>query len=190
MEYSFGDLPENSTKTEEVSLQPMPFISSPPSNHDITLVTKSGLLWDSEQQEAIDKGNLIHNLLMNIYTEKDIASALKKSIKAGEMNAEDTEEYKMKVEEIIQHPDLQAYFTNEYQIYNEKELITENGFKRIDRLCLKNNEAVIIDYKTGDEKAIYTNQLNEYANYITEIGYQVKQKIIVYLYPSVTVKIL
>ena len=190
LEYSFGDLPENSTKTEEISLQPMPFISSPPSNHDITLVTKSGLLWDSEQQEAIDKGNLIHNLLMNIYTEKDIASALKKSIKAGEMNAEDTEEYKMKVKEIIQHPDLQAYFTHEYQIYNEKELITENGFKRIDRLCLKNNEAVIIDYKTGDEKAIYTNQLNEYANYITEIGYQVKQKIIVYLYPSVTVKIL
>ena len=190
LEYSFGDLPENSTKTEEISLQPMPFISSPPSNHDITLVTKPGLLWDSEQQEAIDKGNLIHNLLMNIYTEKDIASALKKSIKAGEMNAEDTEEYKMKVEEIIQHPNLQTYFTNEYQIYNEKELITENGFKRIDRLCLKNNEAVIIDYKTGDEKAIYTNQLNEYANYITEIGYQVKQKIIVYLYPSVTVKIL
>ncbi|SHI65735.1 ATP-dependent exoDNAse (exonuclease V) beta subunit (contains helicase and exonuclease domains) [Mesonia phycicola] len=188
--YNFGNFVVKEQKEVIIEVERMQFTSSAPTDHNISLITKSGLMWDSEQQEAIDIGNLIHNLLMNIYTEKDIQKALDKSINNGELTAEDAAEYKAKVEEIVNHSALKPYFSSAYQIYNEKEIITPNGFKRIDRLCLKDNTAIIIDYKTGSESTSHHQQLNEYAQYVTEIGYQVKQKILVYLYPSVTVKIL
>ena len=51
-------------------------------------------------------------------------------------------------------------------------------------------ETVIIDYKTGDPLKVHEDQVNEYANYISEIGYQIQKKILVYLYPTVTIKII
>ena len=39
---------------------------------DIKVVTKSGFLWDTHQQEAIEKGNLIHNIMSKIKTKEDI----------------------------------------------------------------------------------------------------------------------
>ncbi|MBW2960207.1 UvrD-helicase domain-containing protein [Mesonia aestuariivivens] len=188
--YDFGnfEIVENQEITREI--EKMNFISSAPSDHNITLITKSGLLWDSEQQEAIDKGNLIHDLLMNIYTVNDIDTALEKAVKNGEMLASELEEYKTKINEITEHPQLQEYFTSSYQTFNEKEIITNKGFKRIDRLCITANEATIIDYKTGSTSSTHVQQVEAYSQYISEIGYQVKQKILVYLYPFVTVKIL
>ena len=64
--YEFGNLTKNDKMEEASEEHRMKFISSAPTNHNISLVTKSGMLWDTEQQEAIDKGNLIHNLLMEV----------------------------------------------------------------------------------------------------------------------------
>ncbi len=188
--YEFGSLTKNDKIEEITEEHRMKFISSAPTNHNISLVTKSGMLWDTEQQEAIDKGNLIHNLLMEVKYENDISSALQKAINSGLIQSSEKEEFQQKLEEIVYHSALNEFFSQQYEIFNEKEIITPDGFKRIDRLCLQGNSAVIIDYKTGDSLETHENQVNEYANYISEIGYQIHKKILVYLYPTVTIKII
>ena len=188
--YEFGNLTKNDKMEEASEEHRMKFISSAPTNHNISLVTKSGMLWDTEQQEAIDKGNLIHNLLMEVMYEEDITDALQKAINSGLIQSTEKKEFQQKLEEIVHHSTLKEFFSRNYEIFNEKEIITPKGFKRIDRLCLQDNSAVIIDYKTGDPLKVHEDQVNEYANYISEIGYQIQKKILVYLYPTVTIKII
>ena len=48
------------------------FISTAKEDHNIKMVTKSGLLWDTNQQEAIEKGNLIHDIMAQIKTSDDV----------------------------------------------------------------------------------------------------------------------
>src|SRR5690606_18980866 len=61
----------NAVKTHQTNLFGE-FISTAKEDHNIKIVAKSGYLWDSAQGEAIEKGNLIHNIMSRIKTKSDI----------------------------------------------------------------------------------------------------------------------
>src|SRR5690606_14851486 len=46
-------------KVEKATVQES-FISVAKENHDLRIVTNAGYLWDTEQEAAIEKGNLVH----------------------------------------------------------------------------------------------------------------------------------
>ena len=48
---------------------------------------------------------------------------------------------------------------------------------------------VIIDYKTGQPDQRYHHQLQNYAATIEKMGYHVEKKILIYIYPELTIKI-
>ena len=54
-----------------LTLEQKEFISTPKHEHNIKIVTNSGYLWDTLQKEAIEKGNLIHNIMSQIKTKTD-----------------------------------------------------------------------------------------------------------------------
>ena len=68
------------------------------------------------------------------------------------------------IDEVINHDALKRYFSNEYNIFNEVDIITKTGRQiRPDRLNInKKNEVIIIDYKTGEHKSSYSKQLIDY----------------------------
>ena len=56
-------------------------------------------------------------------------------------------------------------YNNYDHIYNEREIIDQNGeLLRLDRLIIKNNKAVVIDYKTSSEKT--PNHKDQVLNYV------------------------
>ena len=68
--YSFGiseKTSQSKTPSKENTIQ-QEFISTSKETHNIKVVTKSGLLWDTNQEEAIEKGNLLHNIMSKIKT--------------------------------------------------------------------------------------------------------------------------
>jgi len=89
------------------------------------------------------------------------------------------------IENIIHHPDLKEYFTDEYIVMNEASLLLPQGEtfsqKRPDRLLIKENEIHIIDYKTGKQRPLHHKQLDEYSQILTQIGFNVSSKILVYI---------
>ena len=92
--------------------------------------------------------------------------------------------------EIVNHPKLYTYFTSNYTIYNERDIITKEGLiLRPDRVVINSeNEAVIIDYKTGIEDNKYTQQLQSYEDVLWEMNINVKKKILVYVNSDISVK--
>ena len=63
-------------------------------------------------------------------------------------------------------------------MFNEREILTQNEQIIIpDRLVLNNdNEAVIIDYKTGEPNKSHKEQLDHYASVVKSLGFRIDKK--------------
>ncbi|MDA0178024.1 UvrD-helicase domain-containing protein [Mesoflavibacter profundi] len=164
------------------------FISVDKKDHNIKIITKSGYLWDTNQEDAIEKGNIIHDIMANVKTKEDIPFAVNQAIKDGIINNQQATIITSNINQIVNHSKLTAYYTDQYLIYNEKDIILSNGqLIRPDRLAIKDNEAIIIDYKTGAVNNKYEQQLQLYTTQLEMMGYKVSKKILVYINENIDV---
>ena len=62
---------------------------------------------------------------------------------------------------------------------NEAEIISANGaVLRPDRVAMKDNSVVIIDYKTGLMSNSHAKQITQYGDALNEIGFDLVTKLI------------
>jgi len=157
--------------------------------HNIKIITKSGYLWDTNQQHAIEKGNIIHDIMAKIYTKDDIDYAISKALENGFINNKQIKNILKTINEIINNKNLKPFFTQDYTIYNERDILTSSGqIIRPDRLAVKENNVTIIDYKTGLPNPKYEEQLDMYATYLKEMNYVITNKILVFINEQVIIK--
>ena len=86
LQYEIGEkiaLKTSEPIEEKSSFQQRHFYSSPPKNHGINIITHSGLLWNTVQGEAIEKGNILHRIFEDIYTASDVMGAVDKAMDEG-----------------------------------------------------------------------------------------------------------
>ncbi|MDC9723507.1 MAG: UvrD-helicase domain-containing protein [Urechidicola sp.] len=191
--YSIGNSKRNkereNDKKDLESIHQEKFISSSWKNKNINIVSKSSLLWDTEREQAIDYGNLIHEILSEIKTIDDVEFTLQNYISEGIITQGKSVEIKAKVYGIINHPDLTRYYQSDLEIFNEQELLTnEKQIQIPDRIVLENKLATIIDYKTGEPNKKYHLQLNNYAKPLAEIGFNISKMYLVFVNNKITVE--
>ena len=77
---------------------------------------------------------------------------------------------------------MSEFFNPAHTHYCERPVLAEDGtIVRPDRFVItKDNEGLLIDYKTGDYKKSHLDQLNNYASCLSNSGITIKQKMIVY----------
>ncbi|WP_434037173.1 UvrD-helicase domain-containing protein [Formosa sp. 4Alg 33] len=174
-------------KEGQVTLE---FISTAKKDHNIKIVASSGYLWDTKQQEAIEKGNLVHNLMANIKTKSDVEGVLKDAEQSGLISSDQLEGLQERILQIIDHSELESYFTSDHTIYTERDIIKADGtILRPDRLVITPNKQVsIIDYKTGTALDKHKQQLMLYQEGIEAMGFEVVAKILVYINEDIQVK--
>ncbi|WP_052172462.1 UvrD-helicase domain-containing protein [Psychroserpens jangbogonensis] len=190
--YSFG----NPTKTSEEkpilhnTTYQGEFISTAKEEHNLNIVTSSGYLWDTLQEKAKEKGNLIHDIMAEIKTIEDVEYVLTDFESLGKINTLQHDKLKITVYDIINHSQLQSYFNSDLTIYNEQDIITKRGsLLRPDRVVINTeNEAVIIDYKTGQTNSKHQEQLYDYQLVLEEMNFKVIKKVLIYINDEITVK--
>ncbi|GAA4280432.1 UvrD-helicase domain-containing protein [Gaetbulibacter aestuarii] len=192
-EYTFGNIqaPEHHQKDMEFSTYVTDqFLSSPKEDHNIRVVTKSGYLWDTKQEQAMERGNLIHEIMAHIETPLDVAAVLQDFFDSGLLTEEQVSLIEEQINQIIVHPKLAGYFNEDLKIYNERDIITKEGLiYRPDRVVVNSqNQAVIIDYKTGMVKPEHAQQLQLYQDVLEAMGFMVTKKILVYTDDGIMVK--
>lgn len=185
--FSFGSIPPPHTPEKEETPLTEVFrftngiLSTAPENHSLTPVTKSGRFWGSPQEKAIETGNLLHDLMKEIYYTEDVEKVLDAAIRKGEILESEKTFYQNHINNIINHPDLNKYFSKDYQIFTEKEILANHTFLRPDRLCVSGQQVTIVDYKTGKPDKSHHDQINEYGMVLEEMGYSVHKKLLVYI---------
>ncbi len=182
--YSFGSSKKTSkekTSYKKIAEQ-QEFITTTKESHNIKIVTNSGYLWNTAQQEAIEKGNLIHNIMAHIKTKEDVSFAISHFQESAIINKEQAIALEKIVRQIVEHPELKDYFIEGNTVYNERDIISNHEIIRPDRFVINSkNEATIIDYKTGSINKKHQLQLENYQRVIEEMPYKVTNKILVYI---------
>ncbi|MFS4454488.1 UvrD-helicase domain-containing protein [Maribacter sp. 2304DJ31-5] len=189
LEYKFGTLAFNTPRTTQTSPSlDISYTYTQKNRSDFKILTKAGMLWESNRESAIEKGNIIHAVLGEITYKEDMEGAIKKAIVKGLLSEKEEENTRIKILKIIDHPELRPFFSNEFNIWNERDVLMENNMVlRPDRIAIKDKKAYIIDYKTGGESTKYHEQLENYAMAYSNLGFEVADKIIVYISDKINI---
>ncbi len=129
-----------------------------------------------ENYKEEKRGNIIHDILSRItivdeHIGKRISELLDMIKDETSKNQSDIID---KLTQVLTSEEVKAWFTPgpSANVFKEKEVVNEHGeLKRIDRLIVTQEEAIIVDYKTGGLKDIekHKKQVREYMNIISHI---------------------
>lgn len=143
---------------------------------------------DEEESDNrfINRGRLLHTLFSAIETEEDIDYAIDQLVFEGIIGKPETEE---KIRELTHHafslPQVQDWYSGSWHLFNECDIIwQERGelrTRRPDRVMMRGNEIVVIDFKFGKQNKKYNKQVQGYMQLLTRMGY-LKENIEGYLW--------
>jgi ATP-dependent helicase/nuclease subunit A len=136
----------------------------------------------SGKRSKINRGILIHTVLSRIEYRSDAEEKLETFFLEHALPPEDAEAVRKDVMAVVNHAFMSNWFTKEWKIKAEALVLLPGGVqKRIDRIMLGKNKTVIVDYKTGERRSADKEQIEVYANVLTQMGYPNVQAFIVYL---------
>jgi ATP-dependent exoDNAse (exonuclease V) beta subunit len=159
---------------------------------NIKIAQREALMWGTHQQESIEYGNVIHEILSFVNTKNDVDLAITKALENGLIQLGQKEAVYQTILEIVNLESLINHFAEGNRVLNEQTIIQKEGkIIKPDRMAITPDQKVyLLDYKTGVANSKYIEQLNDYQHAIEEIGYEVIEKVIVYIGAEVEVQLL
>ncbi len=191
LEYSFGNTSRVSQRKEIASIAEVQeeFITTPWQEHNIHMLASASKLWNNEQGKAIEFGNLIHEMMAKIITKNDVEIIVNKYEQEGIINKEQAKTIYIDINKIVNHIELQNYYSKNVTIYNEREIVdVDNQIMIPDRLVVENDEVTIIDYKTGKPSKSYHQQLLRYERVLKSMNFKVDKKLLIYINEEILVE--
>jgi ATP-dependent exoDNAse (exonuclease V) beta subunit len=175
MSFSFGSL---SIEKKEVEPDKAQIIRKYSFNDftDRVRLRKTGdyllVLGESRQTEK-NHGKLLHEILAGIDTENDIEKACLKAFYDGKITETERLEIAENLKTSFKNPVISAWFSEEYKVLNERNLLTTSELYRPDRIMISGDRIVVVDYKTGVQKLQkYNRQVNQYAQILSQTGFE------------------
>ncbi|NLR90717.1 UvrD-helicase domain-containing protein [Flammeovirga agarivorans] len=138
---------------------------------------------------AKDKGILLHKAFEKIRFAEDVEDAIAFLKSKGYIDKEDVTDYRDHILQIINDEEIKQYFDGNsgYIVLNEseivspkKELMKASVIDRPDRLLLKGEEVVVIDYKTGSFNKEHEEQIKRYGRTLKSMGFKDIKLILLY----------
>jgi ATP-dependent exoDNAse (exonuclease V) beta subunit len=181
--YPFGQkyIWPSSKKIDEINYYTTPYFVSLPHEKLLKISSLGKFALDKNVQASISFGNLIHAAMAKIFWEEDLAFVVEE-LKHSFTDASEIQLLENTLQNIVTHPKLNALFSKGDIIYNERDIISPFGVIRPDRINIhSNNSVTLLDYKTGAQNISHADQINAYANVLSEMGFTIKEKLIVYI---------
>jgi len=148
----------------------------------VKIAQREALMWGSTQLQAIEFGNVTHEILSYIKTENDIPLAIMKAIENGLIVHAQKEAVEQTLKDVIFHPELNIFFAEGNTIFNEQSIIApQTANIKPDRVAISGNKTYLLDYKTGQHLDKYAKQLQGYEFSLRQMGLVVERKTIVYI---------
>ncbi|WP_339658403.1 UvrD-helicase domain-containing protein [Flavobacterium frigidarium] len=183
-EYEFGNPIKLSSASKHVDTsKKIEVVAETLNPKNIKIAQREALMWGTHQQESIEYGNLVHEILSFVKTKEDVTLAVEKAIENGLINFGQKELVHQTILDIINHPELEICFLAGNIVLNEQTIIQKEGNTiKPDRMVINQlKEVYLLDYKTGAHNAKYQKQLENYQHAIELMGYKVVKKALIYI---------
>jgi ATP-dependent exoDNAse (exonuclease V) beta subunit len=184
LQYEFGKETKLSANKKHVDTsKTIPLVTEILNPKNIKIAQREALMWGTYQQEAIEYGNVIHEILSFVKTKQDVGLAITKAIENGLITFGQKETVFKTIQEIVNHNELEIFFAEGNNVMNEQTIVQKEGNSiKPDRMVVtKKNEVLLLDYKTGTHNAKYQQQLKSYQIAIELMGYKVIKKALIYI---------
>jgi len=121
---------------------------------------------------AISYGKLMHSLFSRIKYSSDVDKALDGMLFEGVIDVSERINLKIKIESLLNGNPYSDWFSDAWEVKNEISILSPSSSTyRPDRVIIKNDEVVVIDYKFGSESESYKHQVQRYVKLIQQMGY-------------------
>ncbi|OFX27282.1 MAG: hypothetical protein A2041_12380 [Bacteroidetes bacterium GWA2_31_9b] len=108
---------------------------------------------ESSAFTRVNHGKIMHEIFEHISTEQDIPKAIDKLIFEGKLSPNEKEEISAKINEFFKNEQVKSWYSNEWEVKAEAEIILTGGrITRPDRVLISNEKIVVIDYKFGEKE--------------------------------------
>lgn len=133
----------------------------------------AGLCSDSNSSRSpIEEGLVMHQILERVVHKTDVSKAVKMMIEEGVISESEFDYWESRINNAIMLDPVLSWFSGENEILNERDILLPDGRRyRPDRVVLKDQKTVIIDYKTGQPHPKYQNQLLTYTQILKKMGH-------------------
>ncbi|MFO7369270.1 MAG: UvrD-helicase domain-containing protein [Bacteroidales bacterium] len=175
--YTLGELKHPETASAHPAKEVLTYGSLPEhvAANRIKIAFQGRLMMDpsvDKPSRPLNTGRILHEVFMQIKNSKDIAPALNRLFLQGRITAPEKEKYLNLIDEAIKDPIASTWFTDDWTVLNEAEIILPKGkTKRPDRVMRKDGLDVVVDYKFGNHmEPEYENQVKEYGQLLKDMG--------------------
>uniref|UniRef100_UPI0040567787 UvrD-helicase domain-containing protein n=1 Tax=Alistipes sp. TaxID=1872444 RepID=UPI0040567787 len=118
-------------------------------------------------------GIRLHRAFEGATTREDIFATLEEMVINGELRHEELQQLKEQITQTLDTTIAGEWFNGSWErLHRERNIIRPNSStKRPDRVMTRDHEAVVIDYKFGEENNSYNRQIKEYMDMLQDMGY-------------------
>jgi len=181
--YRYGDPdfinPDSDEKAESVIGKPIDSVSADWFQR-INVDSDPSMFWISpkDMMQPREWGEMVHQILSGIRSEKDIDAAFEPYLLEGVIDARIADVLKDRFLQMAHHPMLSAAFGVDAKVKNECEILSDGDILRPDRYAELPNVIYLLDYKTGKKDKEHHRQLKRY---IAALQSMVEKEICAYL---------
>jgi len=139
-------------------------------------------LYDNLKSERIGHGKLMHELFEKIATISDVSPSIKRMVSEGKIDTATGVEYEKLIFSLMEEEPFRSWFNGDWKILNERNILRGDEKRhRPDRIMIKGEELVVVDYKTGTKSDHDFAQVRGYISDFNEMGYEKSKGYLWYL---------
>ena len=130
---------------------------------------------------------MMHSILSKSQSISDVEAAIEEAFTAGRIDTDQRTSLRQIIEQELRRHKAVEWFSEDWdKVYNECDIIHPDnntiGLSRPDRVMVKGERAVIVDYKFGSQHSNnYTTKMQLYKKLLTHMGYSQVEGYIWYL---------
>jgi len=123
--------------------------------------------------ERIQRGTILHALFRYIITADDSQRAVDRLVFEGMISEDEKDRYNKLLSAYLEQHEIKEWFNGDWKVKTEADILLNGGrIKRPDRVMVKENQALVVDYKFGEQlKESHREQIREYARLLWQMGY-------------------
>ncbi len=125
-----------------------------------------------ERKSKINYGNLVHRILSYVKSMDDFKRALDLIYFEESLSGEQAEELRAHLKLLFENKEVRKWFAQGWKVKNEAPILTKDGEYRPDRVIWRENDTLVIDYKTGAKKNEHVKQVRHYKELLEKMEYQ------------------
>ena len=132
----------------------------------------------------INYGLLMHEILAQVEYKEDLPAVIQKFVFEGVLSEQESSLLNDKLGKILNHPEIEDWFSKKWTVKTEVPVLPSSGLiNRLDRVLLKEEDAIVIDFKSGNVESKHKSQVRHYSSLLSQMGYKNVSGYILYLEP-------